>query len=72
MYIEECPNIADSFSKNPSYRSDLGYETDRLILITTLPFLIPDMLVLTPAADTVLLPYDLYKVSKAKAWDETE
>ena len=61
MYLTEIKDVPKVFGDDPSYQSDLGRETDRVLLACFLPFLIPDFLVLTPALDTILLPYDDFR-----------
>ena len=58
MYFAEMRGLPRVFGDDPSYQSDLGQMTDRILLLVVLPFLVPDFLVLTPVLDTILLPYD--------------
>ena len=62
MYFAEMSGFPKVFGDDPSYHSDLGRETDRMLLLVVLPFLVPDFIVLTPALDTILLPYDAIRM----------
>ena len=61
VYVRDTVTMIRNDPEDPNNKTEFGREGDIGVLVVCAPIWIPDFLVFTPLADTIMVPYDLYK-----------
>jgi len=69
-YASDVASFIRNDPNDPNNTTEFGRKDDAWVAFLLFPFWGPDLLVLTPITDTILLPFDLYRKFTAQQLDE--